>query len=156
VANQWPGLWTDLKAAIVAAWPDVTVIFRGTQVRREDWKVRLASGKIVPPYAIVELGAVEQWEEGPMIATCYMAHPRISYVMANSGSDAMATCEAKCKALQDKLQAPTVPYTTMQVWSEGFVMDSGAENEVMQVFEEQQMPFTAASLGFQAMIGETA
>lgn len=155
MANFWPAFWADIAAAIGAAWPDVTTIFRAPQVERVNWYSLIVSEELTPPYAVVSVRA-EQDEQWGLVNTVYRCMVAAYYVCETSGYDVAADIEAKMKALQDALQDPGSPWAGMIVLDTGFVTDVTEYNAITRSMLEADMPLSAGALTFHALVGESA
>lgn len=154
MANYWPNVWTDLHTAIHTAWSDISVQMRALQAERIDWKEFVRLAKITPPYAVIQGSFQQDPDVGGITATVYRGRITVYRIEQNHGSDIAATIEAQLKTLQDTLQDPLTPYTTMQVWDSGFAVDVTEANPVNAAMLGQEMPFSAGSLTFEIIFGE--
>lgn len=155
MANYWPDVWTDLRTAITTTWPEVGVIMRTNQAEKLNWANIIADGKLTPPYVGVHFPPAQESDAWGMANIFYETTVTFHYVATNSGTDMGATLEERLKTMQDYVKTST-SFTAIEVMGHGLVTDVTEANPVNQSMLEANMPYSAGSLTFDILFGESA
>jgi hypothetical protein len=153
MANYWTDVWNDLYNAVAVVWPEIGTSMRAIVSERINWVSVLEAGEISAPYVIIHLPPPLETVEYGMGNTVYECFPGFYYIANSAEADAL---EGKMKAMQDYVtgQNPR-PFTALQFQPGGLATDVSETNEVNLSMLEAAMPFTAGSLRFRAICGES-
>jgi hypothetical protein len=145
--------WDDLRSLITSACPEVTSIWRVTQVERVNWQQMVEAGTLIPPYAVVVLPILPQQPSRGAGNVVFVASPTIYYIAKNAGPDIGMDIEARLVAMLMKLLGTAYRWTIVE---NSFSFGVSEDNPANMVFIAQNQPFTSGTFSFQTMIGFVA
>jgi len=153
MANFWPLVWTELQATVHTVWPEITLSFRSLQAERLNWANLVEFGAVSLPYAVLQTPAPVQDPEWGLQNIVYAMQVSLYYIAENAGTSVQATLEASLKAMQDAIIATV--FTNFQLIDGDIKTDVTEYNPVNESNLQASTPFTAGSLTFTIIFGET-
>ena len=150
-------LWKDLRVVIGAAWPEVTQVFRVTQIERRNWTRLIERAKLVPPWVTVYLPPTRPSTEWGVSNVAYQPLFTVYYVAASRASDDMgAYLESKLIALQDEILSYAWPNSKATILVDSFATDVSDENPINMVMLEGDMPYMSGGFTLSLVTGFVA
>jgi hypothetical protein len=156
--NYWPQFWTDVQNAIESTWPEVSVIFRSSQIARLNWSnvveefQRSGEAGLPLPYCVVQIGAATydpMW--GGMSNTIQRVPVHIYYVCNVESDDVSALLEERVYQIAKVLESNQ--FEGFQI-VDGVTTDVSDSNPANSVFLQTNVPLMAAAISVNALVGE--
>lgn len=150
--------WTEIRAAIGSAWPDVLPvnlgrgIHRAVSIQKLDWQsIGLDSNSVGRPYAVVVYSA-RQADNLALAAQQYDADVEIFYIVPDT-SGVAAAIDTKLEALGDALYA--YEFADGVQFVDVTAYDNSESNAANRVFLALNVPFSAGSVRCRFYVGAT-
>jgi hypothetical protein len=158
VPDYWPGVFTDIRTAIVTAWPEAGVNFETLQAGKRNWDNLIKSGEIVPPWVVIETSELMRERKWGVCNLALSFPCTLFYFAKDSDIGAAATIAAHLRermyTMQQQLFKPGTPYTTMQVLLENYRIGGSDVDQANYNMQLANVPFSASSVTFTGLVGE--
>jgi hypothetical protein len=145
---DWDTLLTEVRAAIRAAWPEVTRILHVQQGQRRSYE------GLSPPFAVYHLGAGQEaaWGIGNVV---FQRELTVYYVMRWEDA-AIETLPNKLEALKSSLLATSYATSGATLIDDGLVIDDTPENPANGIVLNKNISLIGGLLRVSFIAGENA
>ena len=147
-------LWQDLRSVLKVTWPEVTEVFRTTQIERRNWVRLIERQKLVAPWVTVYFPLSRPSTEWGVSNVAYLPEVTVYYIDGNkSNNDMGAYLEGKLIKLQDALLGFGWQTSQATLLTDQFATDVSDDNAVNRSMLDGDMPYQSGALTFSVVVG---